>query len=116
MVFCCNSVLQANAFLQEKPTREFLGNSTPCQFSGKQVPRPVDYFWPDDLISRIVIGEPSGLKVITVKRLVINEYRQGRRCMFCGDVVNAKNESRPVVHNPPSSVPGFSRLNFSAIE
>src|SRR5438552_6397442 len=24
--------------------------------------------------------------------------------LFCGDVVNAKNESRPVVHNPPSSV------------
>ena len=45
MVFCCNFVLQANAFLQEKPTREFLGNSTLCQFSGKQVPRPVDYFW-----------------------------------------------------------------------
>jgi hypothetical protein len=40
MVFYCKLMLQANRFLQEKPTREFLGNSTPCQFSSKQVPRP----------------------------------------------------------------------------
>src|SRR6266566_7300880 len=46
MVFCCKFMLQEGVFLQEKPTPEFLGNSTPgVNFQVSKSLVQVDYFW-----------------------------------------------------------------------
>jgi hypothetical protein len=45
---------------------------------------------PDDLVSCIVIAETGYLVVVTAEQFMINEYWQGRRRVFFGDVVNSE--------------------------